>query len=138
MIDITGLSYTEMKELQDRLQAEAKRLITDQLESIRVQVQAVAEQNGTTVSDVLNQLYPPIPKPAVPSVPKYAHPSDPNKTWSGRGKKPQWLADLISDQTPLESFRIAASEGSDGDEDGDEDDSAVDGDDTSEVDLPVA
>lgn len=29
-------------------------------------------------------------------VPKYVHPEDPSKTWSGRGRQPQWFKDAIA------------------------------------------
>jgi len=38
--------------------------------------------------------------------PKYRHPSDPAKTWSGRGKKPLWLQSLLDGGTDLETLRI--------------------------------
>lgn len=36
-------------------------------------------------------------KPSQPRVPKYRHPTDPTLTWTGKGKKPQWIADWIQD-----------------------------------------
>ena len=30
-------------------------------------------------------------KPAKPSAPKYADPSDPSKTWTGKGRQPNWF-----------------------------------------------
>jgi DNA-binding protein H-NS len=38
--------------------------------------------------------------------PKYANPSQPRETWSGRGKQPRWLAAQIRSGRRLEDFRI--------------------------------
>ena len=39
--------------------------------------------------------------------PKYQNPSAPEETWSGRGKKPRWLAIALSKGRVIEEFRIA-------------------------------
>lgn len=38
--------------------------------------------------------------------PKYANPSRPGETWSGRGKRPRWLAAQLSSGRKLDDFRI--------------------------------
>ena len=41
-----------------------------------------------------------------PAEPKYRNPSDPTQTWSGRGRKPNWIKDAIDDGADIESMRI--------------------------------
>jgi DNA-binding protein H-NS len=36
--------------------------------------------------------------------PKYRHPSDPNLTWSGRGKRPAWIAEALAAGKSLEDL----------------------------------
>lgn len=49
-------------------------------------------------------------KPASKTVkrvePKYRHPDDPKLLWSGRGRQPKWVAELVSSGTELESLAI--------------------------------
>jgi DNA-binding protein H-NS len=47
-------------------------------------------------------------------LPKYFNPSVPNEKWSGRGKKPRWLALALREGHVLDEFRIRKT-----DEDGD-------------------
>jgi DNA-binding protein H-NS len=47
------------------------------------------------------------PRRKYPKVlPKYYNPSAPDETWSGRGKKPRWLAVALQSGQRLEEFRI--------------------------------
>ena len=39
--------------------------------------------------------------------PKYRNPANPDETWAGRGRKPQWLVDEISKGKSVEDFKIA-------------------------------
>jgi DNA-binding protein H-NS len=38
--------------------------------------------------------------------PKFRNPEDPSITWSGRGKHPRWLNDLLSAGRAMDDFRI--------------------------------
>ena len=38
--------------------------------------------------------------------PKYQNPKDPSETWSGRGKTPRWVAELIAAGRKLDEFKI--------------------------------
>jgi DNA-binding protein H-NS len=37
---------------------------------------------------------------------KYANPDDPSETWTGRGRKPRWLAAKLKDGGKIEKFLI--------------------------------
>lgn len=37
---------------------------------------------------------------------KYVHPDNPSVTWSGRGRKPQWIIDGLAAGRSLEEFAI--------------------------------
>ena len=39
-------------------------------------------------------------------VPKYAHPENPELTWTGRGRKPRWLAEALDQGKSLEDMKI--------------------------------
>jgi DNA-binding protein H-NS len=42
--------------------------------------------------------------------PKYRNPNEPSETWSGRGKRPRWLAQALLAGQKIEDFVIGASE----------------------------
>jgi DNA-binding protein H-NS len=39
-------------------------------------------------------------------LPKFANPDAPNEVWSGRGKKPKWVADKLSEGLALQDLSI--------------------------------
>lgn len=41
-----------------------------------------------------------------PAEPKFRNPEDPSQTWSGRGRKPNWIKQAIDDGVDIESLRI--------------------------------
>src|SRR5205085_6351845 len=42
--------------------------------------------------------------------PKYRNPDQPSEHWSGRGKRPRWLADALSAGRTIDEFTIAEAE----------------------------
>ena len=38
--------------------------------------------------------------------PKYRNPANPMQTWSGRGRQPIWLRDLVADGANADDFKI--------------------------------
>ena len=41
--------------------------------------------------------------------PKYAHPDDPEKTWTGRGRNPLWVSELLDSGKSLDDLLIDSS-----------------------------
>jgi len=38
--------------------------------------------------------------------PRFRNPANPSQTWSGRGRRPQWIKDAEANGTPLEAMAI--------------------------------
>jgi DNA-binding protein H-NS len=48
------------------------------------------------------------PRRKYPKVyPKYRNPADPSETWSGRGKRPRWLASALKSGKSIEDLEIS-------------------------------
>jgi DNA-binding protein H-NS len=41
------------------------------------------------------------------AAPKYRHPGDPALTWSGRGKRPQWVAEALAGGKTLDDLAVS-------------------------------
>ncbi|WP_312010221.1 H-NS histone family protein [Bradyrhizobium cenepequi] len=92
---------------------------TDQLWAFHERVAAELTQRivseKATLEDRLRQLQAPgqaakpdrsrRPYPKV--LPKYRNPKNPGETWSGRGKRPRWLAKRLVAGSKLNDFLIA-------------------------------
>lgn len=99
-IDLNALSLKELK----LLQADITKAIADfdgrkKREAIS-QLEAKARELGFGLNELFGMS---VKKTRAPAATKYAHPENPDLTWSGRGRKPQWFAAAIaSGKTPEE------------------------------------
>ena len=48
-------------------------------------------------------------RPYPPVLPKYANPDAPQEVWSGRGRKPRWVANKLSEGLDLKDLSIVPS-----------------------------
>ncbi|NOQ50262.1 MAG: H-NS histone family protein [Mycoplasmataceae bacterium] len=89
--------------LQENLnEAIEKKRTSDKAEVIK-KVNAIAQASGYTVSELFELSGKKNKKPAKI---KYVNPGDSSLTWTGRGRKPTWLKDLLESGKKLEDFEI--------------------------------
>ena len=124
-IDLSKLSYEELKNLgkqvskEVRVRAvreakEAERAAAEKTKEVFLQMRDLAAKHGLTVDEVLSTgggkrrrrrgSGPATPGPK--SAPKYRNPKDPTKTWTGKGRKPGWIAEGLEKGKKLEDFAI--------------------------------
>lgn len=111
-IKLDGLSIQALETLIEnaRQTIQARLAQQEKLASARAEIERIAREAGVAVSDLLGQ---PVKSAGTklasvrkPVAAKYRNPADPTQTWSGRGKRPRWLADAIEGGATLESFQI--------------------------------
>lgn len=90
-LDISKLSIPEMNALKADIDAEMQSRRKDQIKVVAQQIRKILQENGMTVEDIFGK------KTRTNKVaPKYACPSDPSMTWTGRGRKPRWVVDHLN------------------------------------------
>jgi DNA-binding protein H-NS len=101
--DLGAMSLEELKALQkdvaaaiddfhDRQKADARRALED-----------LAREKGFSLAELV-ALTP--KKSRKPVAAKYAHPENPQITWSGRGRKPRWVIEALEAGKTLEDLAI--------------------------------
>lgn len=92
-IDLDTLSLTELKELQ----RDVGKAITSYEDRRRKTALAALEERakefGFSVSELTGKK---AAKQRPPTKAKYVNPSNPEETWSGRGRKPRWFAEAMT------------------------------------------
>ncbi|MBB5877132.1 MULTISPECIES: H-NS histone family protein [unclassified Xanthomonas] len=119
-IDLSGLSAKQLgaliKTAKKQQSIVAKR---PPIAKVRTQLTRLAKSHGYSIEEVFGGAAPaargrkagkPGPKPGrklgkVP--PKYRNPANAAETWTGRGKQPRWLADLVAKGKKVDDFLIA-------------------------------
>ena len=105
MATINGLekmSYAELLKLQQRIEAAIAEKRVEDAASTKEALRAMAEKAGFSLNDLFGK------RGARKSSgeAKYRNPKDTSQTWTGRGRKPNWLVDAVKKGAKIDTFAI--------------------------------
>ncbi|NBC89021.1 MAG: H-NS histone family protein [Alphaproteobacteria bacterium] len=109
-IDVDKMSREELNDLRARVDAALETLAEREREAAFREAEEVAKKHGYSLNDLVG--------PAgrrgrarggkasgAKNPPKFRNPENPKQTWSGRGRKPQWIKDAEA-EGKLDKMRI--------------------------------
>ena len=99
---IEKLSYVELINLQKRVEEAISGKRSADAQATKDQLRAMAEKAGFDIKDLFGKRG----SPKGTGVAKFRNPKDTSQTWTGRGRKPNWLVDAVKRGAKLESFAI--------------------------------
>lgn len=108
---VSAYEKMSLKELET-IKKEVDRVIAMKRDLERVQlkkkVAELAESHGFSVNELFGaaQKGRGGQKNKSSGVPKFANPENPADTWTGRGRKPNWLVDRLKKGAKVEDFAI--------------------------------
>ena len=92
--DLSGMSRAELEELAGDVQKALRKVADTERKSALKAARQAAQEFGFDLEELLSGT-PASTAKAKSSRPKnpakYRNPEDPTQTWSGRGRKPQWI-----------------------------------------------
>ncbi|MDN5925121.1 MAG: H-NS histone family protein [Xanthomonadales bacterium] len=94
-IDIKNLTHNQLNELERQLAERKLEVRKDAIATTREKINKLLKSAGLAFEDV----YPTRGRRSGarrPVEPKYCDPADPLRTWSGRGKRPNWFKAAIA------------------------------------------
>lgn len=95
-INLKTLSPNELESLITSARSQLEQSRSRQVDEVRGKIEALLASSGLTLADVFPRLTGGKARRGKATVaPKYRNPEDPSQTWSGRGKRPLWLAALL-------------------------------------------
>jgi DNA-binding protein H-NS len=98
--EIEAMDFEDLWRLHEELtRVLAEKIVAEKRELEKRLAQLVGGEPGGEAAPV--RKYPKV-------VPKYRNPDLPEETWSGRGKRPKWLAKALAAGHTLEEFKIDA------------------------------
>jgi len=110
-IDYVNLSPKDLATVQNNAHQAEQAVRTKALQAAREECEALVKSKGFTLAELgyggkrgSRAQHKP------PSAPKYANPANPSETWTGRGRKPNWLVAKIKGGAHIESFEISAKQ----------------------------
>ena len=110
-MDLDNYSRSELLQLRDDIDRALKSREENIRRDLRRKMNEMAAAEGLTLDDVFNGRQASTDgkrsrggQGSVP--PKYRHPTDGSITWTGRGRKPRWVEDWISNNRSIDELLI--------------------------------
>ena len=104
MATINGLdklSYTELLKLQERIEAAIAEKRVEDAATTKEALRAMAEKAGFDIKELFGKRGTRRGSGEV----RYRNPKDASQTWTGRGRKPNWLVDAVKKGAKIDAFR---------------------------------
>lgn len=105
---IRELTVSSLQELQTVVAKEIHMRGAEDRRVAILQIQAIAQSAGIDLRHLANTKAPQGRKSTGPIPPMYANPANPAETWTGRGRKPRWIASQLDAGADISQFKIAA------------------------------
>ena len=104
MASINGLdkmSYAELLKLEERIQTAIAAKRVEDAASTKEALRAMAEKAGYSLNDLFGKRAGRKGSGEV----KFRNPKDTSQTWTGRGRKPNWLVDAVKKGAKIDAFK---------------------------------
>jgi DNA-binding protein H-NS len=101
-MELSKLSLKELLALKSDVEDAVKQLEHEEKSQAKKQIIDMAKKHGLNLEDVLAKVST-VRKPVEA---KYHHPQHPELTWTGRGRKPVWVQELLASGKTLKDLAI--------------------------------
>ena len=103
-MNLDAMSMNELKQLQSDVAAAISSYEKRQKAVALAAAEEAARAAGFSLKELLGETK--LTKGRTNAAPKYANPADASQTWSGRGRKPKWVVELMASGKSLEDLAI--------------------------------
>jgi len=105
-IDLNGLNAAELEALAKEIETRKVEVEKEAKQAAYAEMLAVAEKHGLAFEDVIALHGGKTRKAGAKAPAKYANPTDPTQTWSGRGRKPAWVHEALQAGKSIDDLTI--------------------------------
>ena len=107
-VDISGLSIEELWGLREEIGSRIGHLQEEAARKAFEQMEQVAAGVGMSLKELVEKFGPKTrTKPRKNNIVRYRNPQNPEETWSGRGRKPNWIDRELQGGGKLEDYAVA-------------------------------
>jgi DNA-binding protein H-NS len=109
-MDLSKLNLAELKDLQAQVGVEMKNREKLDIEKARTGISAIAQSLGLSLKDLLgtSKSKGKVRKQTGKVVVQYRNPQDASQEWTGRGRQPGWVKDLLASGKNLMSAKVSS------------------------------
>ncbi|CUA82176.1 MULTISPECIES: H-NS histone family protein [Gulbenkiania] len=103
-MDLSKLDFAGLQNLKADVEAEMKRREQEERTKAKKQIMELARTYGLNLEEVLTKVSAGSARKSAEA--KFRHPSRPDITWSGRGRKPAWVQEHLDGGGALQDLAI--------------------------------
>lgn len=100
--DLTGMTLKQLDDLKEKVEEAINETRIREKAELKQKFVELAAKSGLTLNDVLDTGMRRGKKVAV----KYQNPDNPSETWTGRGRKPNWMVHKLGKTGKPDQFLI--------------------------------
>ncbi len=102
-MDISKLNLAELRDLLEKAKLEVKHREKKDIAAAREEIYAIAHRLGLPLKNLIGTgMRVTSGKVAV----QYRNPADPTQEWTGRGRQPKWVKELIESGQTMDAARV--------------------------------
>ena len=109
-MDISKLTTKELQALLKRIPKEIDKRKQQEKSKLVEQLTQIASEGGSSLKDLIGTPMRPVKgKKALKRKPvavKYRHPEQADLTWTGRGRKPNWVTEWLGEGKAMETLAV--------------------------------
>jgi DNA-binding protein H-NS len=106
-MDLSTLSVSQLRDLQQQIPAELKRREAQDKVNILNEVRAFAKARGYAIEDLLGKEAKVKVVSGTKVKVKYRHPENAELEWTGRGRKPKWVEAWLANGGNLDNLLVS-------------------------------
>lgn len=108
MVELSGLTLPQLYQLQKDLEREISHRKVEERQRTLSDLQKLAAERGFSLGELVSgaESGKRAGGKRGPVAAQFKNPADANQTWTGRGRKPQWVNDFLAKGGQLEELRI--------------------------------
>jgi len=101
-VNLSEFSTAELRDLSAQIETELQHRRASEIKSTAARMRELAASVGMSVEEIMAGAT----QKKGASQAKYQNPDNPDQTWTGRGKRPNWVHEALSRGKSLEDLRI--------------------------------
>ncbi len=107
-VDLDAMSLDELRSLVSDAEVAMARQLQERRREVVAQMRELAASAGIQIEIIADASFRRHRSAVI--APRYRNPANPEQTWSGRGKRPQWFVDSVNAGVDPASMELPSSQ----------------------------